>query len=120
MNRAEFIRTIMELYPNTFNPNNETQYQGWVRRYKSSIPENWDFDKLLKIFDREWKSTVTPPHPSFFLEFRNDVKPEPKRVVEQIEISEEERKATEKKLKEYSEKFKKLVEQTKIDKISDE
>ena len=88
MNRIQFIQTIMELYPNTFHPDNERQFIGWVNRYKQALPENLNYDKLLKIFDKEWKSTVVPPHPSFFLEFYKDVKIDKPKKVEEIQEQE--------------------------------
>lgn len=111
MTRAEFIKTIMELYPNTFNPSNEAQYRGWVNRYKSIIPENWNFEKLLFYFDTEWKSAVTPPHPSFFLEFRNDVKPVKPVKVEKIEVSPEEDILIQEKFKQVKAQMEKLAEE---------
>ena len=48
MNRMQFIQTIMELYPNTFRPDNEKQFRGWVNRYKKALPEDWDFDIVGK------------------------------------------------------------------------
>lgn len=85
MNRSEFIRQIMGLYPHTFDIDNEEQYAGWIKRYQE-IPENWDFDKLMTIFSRKWKSTREAPPPSWFMEFREDVKPPRKQeVVKKIE-----------------------------------
>lgn len=111
MNRSEFIQTIMELYPNTFHEENVKQYSGWIQRYKQTLPENLNFDKLMKLFDQNWKSTVIPPHPSFFLEFWNDVKPERKRpIIEKIELTEEEKAINLQKFKEFGEKLKKLSE----------
>ena len=111
MNRMEFIQTIMELYPNTFHLDNEKQFKGWVKRYKQALPENLNFDKLLKIFDQNWKSTVVPPHPSFFLEFWNDVKPEKKiERIKEVELTEEEKAINLQKFKEFGEKLKKLSE----------
>jgi hypothetical protein len=75
MDRAEFIKQIMDLYPRTFNRENVVQYQGWINRYKNAIPENWDFERLMWYFDTEWHSTIEPPHPSFFRKYRDDVKP---------------------------------------------
>lgn len=88
MNRSEFIRQIMGLYPHTFDIDNEEQYAGWIKRYQE-IPENWDFDKLMTIFSRKWKSTREAPPPSWFMEFREDVKPITK--AKQAEVKSEER-----------------------------
>lgn len=119
MNRSQFIRTIMELYPGTFKQENKAQYQGWINRYQSAIGEDWDFEKLLKIFDREWKSTVVPPHPSFFIEFKSDVKPSTGSTYhpEHLDISEEEQKVTQEKIKEHKERFKKLIDNMRINQI---
>lgn len=114
MNRMQFIQTIMELYPNTFKPDNEKQFKGWVNRYKKALPEDWDFDKLLMFFDTKWQSTVVPPHPSFFLEFKNDVRPERKRIQKVVPISQEQKEANMQKFKEFGEKLRKLVEENKI------
>lgn len=76
MNRAEFIKEIMTLYPRIFNPENPKQYQGWIDRYKNAIPENWDFKKLMWHFETKWTSVIEPPPPSFFYKFKEDVKPE--------------------------------------------
>ena len=111
MTRSDFIKTIMELYPNTFNPSNEAQYRGWVNRYKSIIPIDWNFEKLLYYFDTEWKSAVTPPHPSFFLEFRNDVKPVKSVKIEKIEVTPEEDKRIQEKFKQVKEQMEKLAEE---------
>ena len=88
MNRSEFIRQIMGLYPHTFDIDNEEQYAGWIKRYQE-IPESWDFDKLMAIFSRKWKSTREAPPPSWFMEFREDVKPITKS--KQVEVKSEER-----------------------------
>ena len=74
MNRSEFIKEIMSLYPHTFDVDNEAQYSGWIKRYQQ-IPENWDFDKLMIIFSKNWRSTREAPSPSWFMDFREDVKP---------------------------------------------
>lgn len=88
MNRSEFIRQIMGLYPHTFDIDNEEQYAGWIKRYQE-IPVSWDFDKLMTIFSRKWKSTREAPPPSWFMEFREDVKPITKS--KQVEVKSEER-----------------------------
>ena len=106
MNRSEFIQTIMELYPNTFHPDNKAQYQGWINRYKSALPESWNYDKLLKIFDNRWQSTVVPPHPSFFLEFSEDVRPPKIRKIEPAVNKEE----TRKNFQEFQKKMSELIE----------
>ena len=105
MNRTQFIKTIMELYPNTFHPDNVKQFTGWVERYKKALPESWDFDKLLYFFDTKWQSTVIPPHPSFFLEFREDVRP-PKKIVQTEPVNIEENR---KNFLIFQEKMKKLI-----------
>lgn len=112
MKRIEFIQTIMELYPNTFHIDNEKQFKGWVTRYKQALPENIDYDKLLKIFDREWKSTVVPPHPSFFLEFYKDVKiDKPKQIIPIIE----EEPVNPQKLQQIREKLVEIVNKNKFE-----
>lgn len=116
MNRSEFIQTIMELYPNTFHEENVKQYSGWIQRYKQALPENLNFDKLLKLFDQNWKSTVIPPHPSFFLEFWNDIKPEKKiKQIEKIELTPEEKAINMQKFIALKEKLKKISEEHTLD-----
>lgn len=112
MNRSEFIKGIMDLYPNTFKKDNPAQYQGWINRYKNAIPENWDFNKLMWYFDNDWTSTIVPPHPSFFRKYREDVKPREtyQPVVEAVEnLSEEEKIECENKRKEIREKMKQFM-----------
>lgn len=112
MNRSEFIKTIMELYPNVFHAENIAQYQGWINRYKSTIPSNWDFDKLLTFFDREWNSTVQPPHPSFFLKFREDVKP--REIVEEIQLSEQEKRDAHESFLKFQSQLRKVAKEKQI------
>lgn len=107
MNRSEFIKQIMDLYPRVFSKENPVQYQGWINRYKNAIPEDWDFDKLMYYFDTEWKSAVEPPHPSFFMRYRQDVKPE--KPIEVFTLTPEERAEAEAKFQEFKQKLKSLA-----------
>lgn len=104
MNRNEFIETIMSLYPDTFKSENERHFQLWIDRYKSAISANWDFDKLMKYFDREYKSTIVPPHPSFFYQFKESVR---SRAKEQSikKLTPEEVKKSEEAFKKFQEKM---------------
>ena len=112
MNRSEFIKTIMGLYPHTFDVNNEIQYAGWIKCYQQ-IPESWDFDKLMGIFSKKWNSTREAPAPSWFMQFRADVKPEPK-PVKMIELTEEERKQSEIAMKQFKKQLFGIAEKYKI------
>lgn len=107
MNRTEFIKTIMDLYPKTFNKENANSYQGWINRYKNAIPENWNFDKLMWFFDTEWKSTIEPPHPSFFRKYREDVKPEIKPI--EYELTPEEQIEAKIAFKKFKQNLKDLI-----------
>lgn len=113
MNRAEFIKQIMDLYPRAFNKENAIQYQGWINRYKNAIPENWNFDKLMWYFDTEWHSTIEPPHPSFFRKYREDVKPV---VIEkEPEMSLEEKAEAHESFIQFKEKLKTLAKEKSMD-----
>lgn len=109
MNRAEFIKQIMDLYPGTFKKDNIDQYQGWINRYKNAMPESWNFDKLMWYFDTNWNSTVVPPHPSFFRKFREDVKPiKTYSLEEEIQMTEEEKAIAHESFLEFQKKLKEL------------
>lgn len=108
MNRNQFISTIMGLYPDTFKVENKKHFQSWVDRYKNAIPENWNFDKLMWYFDTQYKSTVIPPHPSFFFAYKEEVRirkdyqpPKP--------LTEEEQKQSQKAYKEFKEKLNNII-----------
>lgn len=107
MDRTEFIKTIMDLYPRTFDKQRPAQYQGWIDRYKNAIPENWDFKKLLWNFETKWTSVIEPPPPSFFYKFKEDVKPEIKK--EEIKLSTEEIEKSKESYKKFKENLKNLV-----------
>ena len=66
---------------------------------------------MLFYFDTEWKSAVTPPHTSFFLEIRNDVKPEKVKKVEKVEVSQEENELIQEKFKQVRAQMEKLSEE---------
>lgn len=95
MNRQEFIQKIIELYPDTFKTDRVAHIQAWIEMYEKAIPKNWNMDKLMWYFSTEYKSTVIPPAPSFFYQFRADVKP-PKPKEPEIRLTEEEEKECEK------------------------
>ena len=114
MNRNEFISIIMSLYPDTFKPENKRHYQLWIDRYKNAISDKWDFDKLMWYFDTEYKSTVTPPHPSFFYAYKENVKPEPKKV--KTELTEQEKKESHLAFLKFQKDFKKLAQNKSIQK----
>lgn len=109
MNRSEFIKSIMDLYPGTFNKTNPEQYQGWINRYKNAIPENWDFDKLMWYFDNDWNSTIVPPHPSFFRKYSENVKPTKSIIEPKIEITKEQQKENEENFRKFQEKVKNIL-----------
>ena len=95
MNRQEFIQKIIELYPDTFKPDRVEHIQAWVEMYEKALPKNWNMDKLMWYFSTEYKSTVVPPAPSFFYQFRNDVKP-PKKEEPIVQMTPEEQEECEK------------------------
>lgn len=111
MNRQEFIQKIIELYPDTFRPDRVSHIQAWVEMYENALNKNWDYDKLMRIFAVEYKSTVVPPAPSFFYQFKSTVYvPKPK-VVEKVVQTPEEIEACEQAKARFFEKFRKLKEQ---------
>lgn len=112
MNRSEFIKEIMSLYPHTFDINNEAQYSGWIKRYQQ-IPKNWDFEKLMVIFSKKWGSTREAPPPSWFMQFAEDVRPQ-KSSEPQFALTEEERKKSDEWLKQYGRKLYQIAEKHKI------
>lgn len=114
MNRSDFIKEIMGLYPHTFDINNHAQYSGWIKRYQQ-IPENWNFDKLMVIFSKKWNSTREAPAPSWFMQFKEDVKSETiKYKPEIICITPEEEERNVKMIKDFRKKIVKLTSQYKI------
>lgn len=102
MDRKDFILKIISLYPDTFREDRPEHVQAWVEMYEKAIPRYWDMDKLLYIFATNYKSTTVPPHPSFFYEYRNEVRPELKQKVVEPSIIQtpEEEEACRKKMKE--------------------
>ena len=113
MNRSEFIREIMSLYPNIFDVNNEAQFMGWIDKYQI-LPESWNFDKLMNIFATKWNSVREAPPPSWFLSFREDVRPERIETVEKVEVSEEERENIKKIIDDFRKRQSKFIEEHKI------
>lgn len=113
MNRSEFIKEIMSLYPHTFDVNNEAQYTGWIKRYQQ-IPESWDFDKLMVIFSRKWNSTKEAPSPSWFMQFREDVKPQVSAEQQAFKLNDEQRKEADEWLKKYKAALYNIAEKHKL------
>ena len=113
MNRNQFISTIMGLYPDTFKPENKKHFQNWVDRYKNAISEHWNFDKLMWYFDTQYKSTVIPPHPSFFYSFKSEVQPKQYYTPPQP-LTDEEKKQSAIAFKMIKEKIKSLATQKSI------
>lgn len=109
MNRTEFIKSLMDLYPRTFDKAKPLQYQGWIDRYKNAIPENWDFKKLMWHFETKWHSVIEPPPPSFFYKFKEDVKPEKK--YQKIELTPEEIEKSNEGYKKFKDKLKYLIKE---------
>lgn len=112
MNRSEFIKEIMCLYPHTFDINNEAQYSGWIKRYQQ-IPESWNFDKLMVIFSKKWNSTREAPSPSWFMQFAEDVRPQ-KTSEPQFKLTEEQRREADDWLKKNGKRLYNIVEKYKI------
>ncbi len=108
MNRQEFIQKIIELYPDTFRADRVRHIQAWIEMYEKAINKNWDMDKLMWYFSTEYKSTVVPPAPSFFYQFRADVRKPVEKKVEIEKITEEELKAREEAKARFFAKFEKL------------
>ena len=113
MRRSEFIKEIMSLYPHTFDANNEAQFKGWIKRYQQ-IPESWDFDKLMYLFGKKWHSTKEAPPPSWFMQFREDVKPATVQHIERVEMTPEEKARTDEMMKDFKSKLFKIAEKHKI------
>ena len=109
MNRNEFIKNIMSLYPYTFDLNNTQQCAGWKKCYEQK-PESWDFDKLMVIFSKKWNSTREAPSPSWFMQFREDVKPVKVYKQERIEMTPEQQEKTDKMMKEFKTKLYEIVQ----------
>ena len=96
MNRQEFIQKIIELYPDTFKSDRVGHIQAWIEMYEKAIKKNWDFDKLMWYFSTEYKSTVIPPAPSFFFQYRMSVcRPKEHKIEVREEPTEEEKRACE-------------------------
>lgn len=98
----------MGLYPDTFKTDNKKHFQSWVDRYKNAIPENWNFDKLMWYFDTQYKSTVIPPHPSFFFAYKEDVRPR-KDYQPQKTLSKEEQKQSQEAYKEFKKRLNEMI-----------
>ena len=105
MNRQEFIQKIIELYPDTFKSDRVSHIQAWVEMYEKAMSKNWDYDKLLRIFAVEYKSTVVPPPPSFFYQFSQTVRKPVERKVERIVLTPEEEEECEKAKAKFFKKF---------------
>lgn len=102
MTRKDLILKIISLYPDTFREDRPEHVQAWVEIYEKAIPSTWDMDKLMYRFATTYKSTVVPPHPSFFFEFRNDVRPQPKpEPIERVENTPEQEEAIKKRMQEF-------------------
>lgn len=114
MDRGEFIKEIMSLYPHTFDVNNEAQFAGWIKRYQQ-IPKSWDFDKLMLIFAKKWTSTREAPPPSWFMQFREDVKPvERMKPFESVEMTPKQKEETDKMMKDFRTKLYEIANKHKI------
>lgn len=107
MDRTQFIKTIMELYPRIFDKSKPEQFQNWIDRYKNAIPENWNFEKLMWHFETKWHSVIEPPPPAFFFKFKEDVKPIEKKEI--IRMTEEEIRESREGYKKFKESLKKLI-----------
>ena len=117
MERHEFIQKIIELYPDTFKEDRVEHVQAWVDIYERALPKSWDFDKLMWYFSTEYKSTIAPPHPSFFFTYRNDVRPESRAKNEQPkELTLEEKKAREEAKEKFFEQMRKMTAKMDINK----
>lgn len=118
MTRRDLILTIINLYPDTFRSDRPEHVQAWVEIYEKAIPSNWDMDKLLYHFATCYKSTVVPPHPSFFYDFRNDVRPQAKsQSLEPFVQTPEEEEACRKKVEEYGRRLRELNKKMDINNI---
>lgn len=113
MNRQEFIQKIIELYPDTFKADRVEHIQAWVDMYEKAMSKNWDYDKLMWYFSTEYKSTVVPPAPSFFYQFKSNVKKQKDYIPEVNEFSEEELRQCEIAKAKFFEEFKKFKENIK-------
>lgn len=119
MERHEFIQKIIELYPDTFKAERLGHVQAWVEMYEKALPKSWDFDKLMWYFATQYKSTVAPPHPSFFFSFANDVKPSPRNLIienPEEKLTPEEEEAKNLKRKKFFSDYRKLITRMTINK----
>ena len=114
MDRSEFIKEIMSLYPHTFDLDNEAQYKGWISKYQQ-IPKNWDFDKLMVIFAKKWNSTREAPAPSWFMQFAEDVRPSKIYHIEQIKMTDVEKEKTDKLMRNFKQKLYEIAKEHKLD-----
>lgn len=79
MNRAEFIKKIMNKHMQFFTKKaNQEQAEIFIDSYKL-IPENWDFEKLYKIFltkfNADGEHFYLPPDGAWLLNFRDKCTP---------------------------------------------
>lgn len=117
MNRQELILKIISLYPDTFREDRPEHVQAWVEMYEKAIHKDWDMDKLMYLFSTQYKSTVVPPAPSFFFEFRTSVKPEPKPKEPEPPPTPEEIKAREEAMLKFKEQMEKLQKKWSINNL---
>lgn len=67
MNREDFLMKIAVLYPEFFNKERGLTTTAWLDGYREIIPaENINYDRLYRMFLKEYTSVRTPPAPSFF------------------------------------------------------
>ena len=119
MERHEFIQKIIELYPDTFKEERISHVQAWVEMYERALPKSWDFDKLMWYFATEYKSTIAPPHPSFFYSFASNVRPSEKNQTPEPAktLTPEEKKACEETIEKIKANFRKLSDKMDMNKM---
>ena len=87
MTRDDFLLALYLMYKGTFS---EENIPIWGKAYKVILKSNWDYDKLFKLFVREYDKTNIAPAPAYFLNFKSRVEPEEK--VKNIRMPKEEEK----------------------------
>lgn len=111
VNREDFLMKIAVLYPEFFNQDRGVSSTAWLDGYRLIIPEDHiDFEKLYRMFLKEYSSVRTPPAPSFFTDYisavtiKEELPPPPP-------LTEEEKAEREKAARKFFENMDKLIKQ---------
>lgn len=71
MNRAEFLSKFFNMYPNSFNDSNISD---WTDAYAIVLSDNLNFDKMFRFMIRNYNDTYKAPPPSWFKTYIDDCK----------------------------------------------